>query len=262
MRSWIALPSLLALASPAAALEPGASAQEIVRCVDSNLPRESSVQTVAFRARDRMGAITEARATIYWRKFEDGLSRVLIRFFAPPDLRGASVLLLERGKDDRDIFMYLPALEKVKRITSHMVTGSMFGTDFSYEDFERFVDYAAKASVVRLDDAEIGGEKVFVLESRPAAEEASGYQRIVEYVDPKTCVRLKSELFEAGDRLRKVASSERSAIRREKELWYVPSLLLRDLRDETETELVIEKVEIGVEVPKKLFSQTELARGH
>ena len=262
MRRLIVLTVFLAVGPPAAALEPGASAAEIRRCVDSNLPLESSVQTVVFRAHDRMGAITEAKATLYWRKFEDGLSRVLIRFFSPADLRGASVLLLERGKDERDMFMYLPALEKVKRITSHMVSGSMFGTDFSYEDFERFIDYAGKAAVARLDDAVIDGEKVFVLESRPVGEEASGYKRIVEYIDSKTCVRLKTELFEAGDKLRKVMSSDRSAIRREKDLWYAPSLLLRDLRDETQTELAIEKLEIGVEVPKKLFSQAELMRGH
>jgi outer membrane lipoprotein-sorting protein len=262
MRRLIALTAFLVVGPPAAALEPGASAEEIRQCVDANLPLETSVQTVVFRAHDRMGAITEAKATIYWRKFEDGFSRVLIRFFAPPDLRGAGVLLLERSSDDRHIFMYLPALDKVKRITKHMVAGSMFGTDFSYEDFERFVDYSGKAGVARMDDAVVDGEKTFVLESRPVGEDASGYKRIVEYIDPKTCVRLKTELFEAGDKLRKVASSDRSTVRREKELWYAPSLLLRDLRDETHTELVIEKVEIGVEIPKKLFSQSDLTRGH
>jgi hypothetical protein len=172
------------------------------------------------------------------------------------------VLLLERGGKQRDVFMYLPALDKVKRISTHMMSGSIFGTDFNYEDFERFVDYAGKASAVRLADAPLDGETAFVLESRPAAEEASGYQRIIEYVDPKTCVRLKTELFEVGDRPRKVATSERSAIRREQELWYAPSLRLRDLRDETETELAIEKLELGAEIPTKLFTQSDLMRGH
>ncbi len=262
MRRLIPLSALLWAGLPAAALEPGASASEIRSCVEANMPQESSVQAVVFRTRDRMGAITEARASIYWRKFEDGLSRVLIRFAAPPDLRDASVLLLERSSSERDIFMYLPALEKVKRITTHMISGSMFGTDFSYEDFEHFVDYAGKATATRLDDAVIDGEPAFVLESRPGEKEASGYRRIVEYVDPKTCVRLKTDLYEAGDRLRKVASSSRAAIQREKYLWYAPTLLLRDLRDETETELSIEKVEVAVEIPKKMFSQAELTRGH
>ena len=262
MQRPIVLAALLAVGLPAAAVEPGATASEIRSCVEANLPKETSVQTVVFRAHDRMGTITEAQATIYWRKFEDGLSRVLIRFVSPADLRGASVLLLERSKDERDIFMYLPALEKVKRITSHMMTGSMFGTDFSYEDFEHFVDYAGEATPARLTDAMVDGKPAFVLESRPGEKEASGYRRIVETIDPETCVRLKTELYEAGDRLRKVASSDRSAILRVKDLWYAPTLLLRDLRDETQTELSIEKIEVGVEIPKKMFSQSELTRGH
>jgi hypothetical protein len=261
MRRLVTLGVLFSAGLPAAALEPGASVSQIRSCVEANLPQQSSVQTVVFRTRDRLRAITEARATIYWRRFEDGLSRVLIRFSAPPDLRDASVLLLERASSGRDMFMYLPALERVKRITTHMVTGSMFGTDFSYEDFERFVDYAGKDDAARLPDAEIDGEPAFVLESRPQGDDASGYRRIVDFVDPRTCVRLKIELYEAGDRLRKVATSNRSAILREKDLWYAPTLLLRDLRDGTETELGIEKVELGVEIPKKLFSQAELTRG-
>ena len=37
---------------------------------------------------------------------------------------------------------------------------------------------------------------------------------------------------------------------------------MRDLREETETQLTIEKVEVGVEIPSKLFSQANLAKGH
>ena len=60
---------------------------------------------------------------------------MLLRVHEPADLEGAGLLLLEKS-DRTDMFIYLPDLKKVKRVTSHMLSGSLFGSDFSYEDFE------------------------------------------------------------------------------------------------------------------------------
>jgi len=258
-----ACPALLALSLAVTAFaEEPKTAEQIQACIAANLPETSSVQSIALRSKDRVSAITESKATIHWKKAEDGRSRVLIQFSLPDDLRGASVLMLEREQSgSRDMFMYLPELRTVKRITSRMVTGSMFGTDFSYEDFEMIEDYAKKPASQRIADAQEGGQTAWVLESRPAPGQMSGYTRILEYIDPKTCVRLKTELFEANDRLRKVASSDRSTLAEVSGLHYAPKLTLRDLVEQTETELSIEKIEVGVKIPDSLFSQANLTKG-
>jgi Outer membrane lipoprotein-sorting protein len=248
-------------AAPSLAEEPK-TAEQIQSCIEGNLPEKSSLQSIALVSKDRLAAITESKAVLRWKKSEDGRSRVLIEFSQPEDLRGASVLLLERRKPgDRDMFMYLPELHTVKRITSRMVTGSMFGTDFSYEDFEMIEDYARKHETTRIADAQLDGATAWVLESRPAAGQMSGYTRILEYIDPATCVRLKTELFEANDRLRKVASSDRKTITEVSGLHYAPTLTLRDVVKQTETDLSIEKIEVGVDIPDRLFSQTQLTKG-
>ena len=256
---WISLCALW-LADLAAA-EPRTAA-EIEACVAANMPSTSSVQTIKLRAKDRIGAVTESKATIYWKKFEDGKSRVRLDFTEPSDLRGAAVLLLDRKEGARDIFMYVPELRSVKRVTTHMMGGSIFGTNFSFEDFETIEDYAAKARPERKDDVVLDGAPTWVLESHPSAGEFSSYTRVVEYIDPATCTRIKTELYEAGDRLRKVASSDRKTLTRTGGITYAPALTLRDLHEGTETELVIEKVEVGAEVPSKLFSQASLSQGH
>jgi hypothetical protein len=107
----------------------------------------------------------------------------------------------------------------------------------------------------------VDGETSWVLEGRPSTGEMGGYTRILEYVDPKTCVRLKTELFEANDRLRKVASSDRKTLTEVSGLHYAPQITLRDLVKQTETELRIEKIEVGVEIPERLFSQANLTKG-
>jgi hypothetical protein len=259
--AWLLLALLTQIPGSVGAAAPETAA-EIQACVDANMPEASSVQSIALRAKDRVGSVSESKATIYWKKFEDARSRVLIEFSLPDDLRGAGVLMLDRKQPgERDIFMYLPELRSVKRVTSRMMSGSMFGTDFSFEDFEMIVDYAGKKQVQRVADATVDGETAWVLESRPEADQMSGYTRILEYVDPKTCVRIQVDLFGANDRLRKVASVDRKALKQTKGLWYAPTLTLRDTLAETETDLVIERIEVGADIPNKFFSQANLTKG-
>ena len=52
------------------------------------------------------------------------------------------------------------------------------------------------------------------------------------------------------------------AIKTAKHILSVPrEILMKDLRDETETVMVIEEVEVGTTIPRKMFSQKELERG-
>ena len=71
------------------------------------------------------------------------------------------VLLLEKKDRMPDQFMYLPELRKVRRVTKRSVAGSMFGTDFSYEDFERFQARMDKLST-HINQAKDDVDKVHV----------------------------------------------------------------------------------------------------
>jgi hypothetical protein len=251
---------VLALAAGPASGE-ARTAAEIQSCVDANFPAETSVQTIVLRSKDRIGAETVSKATLYWRKFDDGFSKVMLRFFAPADMRNAGILLIEKPDGRNDTMMYLPELGKVRRVTSRMMTGSMFGTDFSYEEFERVQRFVEDADSQRLPDAEFQGIPVYVLAHRPDPGDESAYESVVESIDRERCVVLKTEFFEEGGRLRKVMSADVEQITREGKIWVPRYLLMRDLRDQTETEFVIEKVELDKPIPKKTFSQRELEAG-
>jgi outer membrane lipoprotein-sorting protein len=237
MRSSV-LPLVLTLVltggSAAAELQ---TAEEIDACYRDNFPKESSVQVVSMKAVDRIGATTESRSKMYWKKFDDGFARVMMRFEKPADLRGAGLLMVEK-KDRNDMFIYLPVLRRVKRITSRMTSGSMFGTDFSYED-----------------------RPAYVLEVRPTEKEESAYERIKAFIDKETCVTLRAEFYERGDKPRKVLTNDPSKLTRVGEIWVPHEFLMRDHRDETHTRMSVEEVEVGVEIPRKIFSQKELESG-
>lgn len=244
------------LPRPLAALEP---VEPVTACMARNAPEVTSVQTIEMRAKDRIGAERSIRGKVYWKRFDDGFSRVLAHFSEPMDIDGTRLLLI--GKAERnDMFLYMPAVRKVRRINSQSMKGNIFGTDFSYEDFERLQGMSGRAEARRLADAELNGRPVYVLATRPPPDSGSAYERVVSHVDRETCVPLKIELFERGERLRKVLTAEREKVKREGDIWVPHEIVMRDLRDDTETRLVVDEIEVGAEIPDRTFSVTKLER--
>lgn len=235
------------------------TAEEIDACYQANFPETTSIQTVSMNSKDRIGAITTSKSTLWWKKMEDGKSKVMMKFFKPAEMRNAGLLMLEK-ENGTEMFIYLPMLEKVKRVTSRMTSSSMFGTDFSYEEFEQLQGIAEDSPSERLADDTIDGRPAYVLETKPGPESDTAYERIKTWIDKETCVSLKSEFYERGDKLRKVMSARTETITQEGDLWMAREIVMRDLRDDTETVMVIEKVEIGVDIPRSRFSQSQLLR--
>jgi hypothetical protein len=252
----------LALASPAAA-KPAAemSAQEIQECVQANFPTDSMVQTVRMVSLDRLGVERVLEAEMFWQKdAKTALSNVLMIFDNPPELRGASVLVIEK-KPQNDMFMFLPELGKTRRITTQMVQGNMMGTDFSYEDFQRLQGLLTNLDAKRLADETVAERKVFVTESTPAAGVDSEYTRIRSWVDQETCVPLQVEFFaKDGAGPVKRMSANPKTVTQEKSGHMPREIAMRDLRTETATTIVIEKLKVGVPIERKRFSAAELER--
>lgn len=264
VRAWRApvrsvLWALICVALMAASDSATQGVAEVESCVNRNFPKKTSVQTVQFRSVDRTGNKRSIDAKLYWKRFPDGLSGTLIEIEAPPDVRGSAYLIREREHGE-DTFVYLPEQRRVRRISSKALSGSLFGTDFTYEDFRNLQKLAGKLDAKRLADAQVGQRAVFVLEAVLPPEGGSAYERVVFSVDQGTCVPLKIESYEPGDRLRKVLTADPEAVSRESNVWVARSLTLQDLRDQTRTRLVVEKVEIDVDLSDRLFSGVQLGR--
>lgn len=250
-----ALVFFFALPVPTAALD---TVEEIEACMKANRPTGSSIQTIEMETRDRVGATRTMRSQIYWQEDDQARAQIMMRFEAPPDMRGSSLLMQER-KGQNEMFMYLPELGRVRRVSSHMMSGSMFGTDFTYEQFEWLQGFAENQSSERLPDADLDGRPAYLIESVPGSE-TSEWETVRSYIDHASCVLVKAEFFEKGAKLRKVLVADPAKITLEGEIHLARELVMRDLRDETQTTVRIAEVELDAKIPRKMFTTSELER--
>jgi outer membrane lipoprotein-sorting protein len=101
-------------------------------------------------------------------------------FNEPADVKGTALLTISHKLADDDQWLYLPALARVKRISSANKTGSFMGSEFSYEDIGS--QEVEKYRYKYLRDEHCDGKPCLVIERYPVSPH-SGYTREVVWID-------------------------------------------------------------------------------
>ncbi len=192
---------------------------------------------------------------------EDGISALrLYRFTSPADLDGTSLLIRENSEKDDDIWLFLPAAGKTRRILSSGKKDAFLGTEFAYVDLmtqrvERFSHHFEGTDT-------IDGHHVFVLVSEPRDEkyaEEIGYSKQVSRIDPDTWAARRIDYFDLRGRLLKTQTigdfqdaGDGRVIAKYRRMVHHASgretlILLRDLK-------------INARIPSRAFSPQRLGR--
>ncbi|MGB5178818.1 MAG: outer membrane lipoprotein-sorting protein [Gammaproteobacteria bacterium] len=229
----------------------------VTACMEKNTPANGSVQLIELRARDRSGYEQILQADTYWKRSQDKRSRILMQFNEPADVRGARFLIIE-NEPQNDMYMYMPGLFKVRKITSKRISSSILGTDFSYEDYERLHGVFTDLKAEQFPDEVLDGRPVYVINSYP--EGSSGYEKIKTYIDIETCVSLRTELYERGHQLRKTLVVDPARISKQGNINVPLELLMKDLRDKTETRLLVQEIKTDVSLDDDLFDPQQLKK--
>jgi len=229
---------------------------EVVKsCLEKNTPESTSAQTIELRARDRNGYEQVLQSNVYWKRFSDNRSRILMHFDEPADVRGARFLIIE-NEPENDMYIYMPGLLITRKITSKRISSSILGTDFSYEDYERLHGILTDLKAEQYPDEVLDGRPVYVVNSYPG--DNSGYEKITTFIDKETCVALKTDLYERGHQLRKTMRVDPATIKKEGDIHVPHELLMRDVRDNTETQLNIRKISTNLPLDDALFDPEQL----
>jgi len=114
-------------------------------------------------------------------------------FDEPADVKGTAFLSFTHILEADDQWLYLPALKRVKRISSKNKSGPFMGSEFAFEDLaSREVE---KYNYLYLKDDVIEGEEAFVFEARPNYK-YSGYTRSVIWMSKRIYQPLKIEFYD------------------------------------------------------------------
>lgn len=132
----------------------------------------------------------------------DGLGDMSLTIFdSPRDVEGTAFLSHTKILEPDDQWLFLPALKRVKRISSANKSGPFVGSEFAYEDLlSQEVD---KYNYKYIEDQPCGdGLTCFVVERYPLYED-SGYTRTTVWIDKDHYRPMQIEYYDRKDSLLK-----------------------------------------------------------
>lgn len=178
--------------------------------------------TIAVRVKDSMANATFTLTN------RDGASRVrttsgvtklqgngqdnmrLVRFLNPADIRGTATLLIEHAGADDDMWIYLPALGKVRRLSASNKRDSFVGTDFSYGDVIGHKTADWRHTLLR--EESVDGAPAYVIESVPLNDTTmnnTGYTKRVSWVRKDNFVTARMDAWDtAGQLLKRITATD------------------------------------------------------
>ncbi len=190
---------------------------------------------------------------------EYGADEKKIMFFtAPADVKNTSFMDWSYGapgKED-DMWIYLPALKKVKRISSENKSDYFMGSDFTYDDLgERKPD---KDTHRIIGEEKINGSDCYVVESVPKDPDYI-YSRTVSWIVKGSWIGAKKEFYDEDGELLKTLTINKSD--KVNGYWVVLDMEMENVQKDHKTRLQLKNVKIGEGIKDSFFTERQMKKG-
>ena len=188
---------------------------------------------------------------------DEGLGdKSVVVFDEPRDIQGTALLSHTKILDPDDQWLYLPALKRVKRISSKNKSGPFVGSEFAYEDL--LAQEVEKYDYKFLREEKCGDLDCFVVESYPLYKN-SGYTKLIVWWDKDEYRVQKIDFYDRKDSLLKTLNYTGYQQYNSK-FWRADKLSMVNHQTGKSTDIIIDDWEFGVGQSENEFTPARLKR--
>jgi len=177
-------------------------------------------------------------------------------FNKPRDVKGTAFLSFSHSVGADDQWLYLPALKRVKRISSKNKSGPFMGSEFAFEDLGSFE--INKYSYKFLSEEKLNGIDTYMVEQKPI-DENSGYTRRIVWVDKDAYRIQKIDFYDRKDALLKTLSYESYKMYLNK-YWRANSQVMVNHQSGKSTKLTWQNYQFNTGLTESDFNRNSLKR--
>ncbi|MGD9706042.1 MAG: outer membrane lipoprotein-sorting protein [Candidatus Delongbacteria bacterium] len=200
---------------------------------------------------------TRVRKLMQYTKDDGKTEKKIMFFLSPADVKGTSFMnwSYTDGRDD-DQWIYLPALKRVKRISSDSKGDYFMGSDFTYDDLgDRHPD-DDEHKLLRTE--KIGEYECFVVESVPKDEDYM-YSKTITWVMKDNYLGLKREFYDDRDKLLKVLNIKK--FENISGFWTILETEMHNVQKDHRTQMLFDEVKINNGIPESKFTERTMTVG-
>lgn len=245
--SWWAQPTLL---NAADATEIMKKSQAVFLYPGKDFKARVMMKLISKAGQERLREMTMLRKNY---GEAGGEQRYFIYFFQPADVKDMTFMVYKYPAKDDDRWLFVPAINMVRRIAAQDKTSSFVGSDFTYEDISGRDIEDDNHAIVKED--KIGEKDCYVIKSVPKGSDTD-YSYKLSWIDKTSFLPLKEEYYDRKGELYRVFTADEI-----KDVHGFPTITkrqMKNLQTGHRTEVVFIKTDYDIGIEDSLFSERYL----
>lgn len=187
---------------------------------------------------------------------EGGNQKYFIYFYQPQDVRDMTFMVYKYPDKDSDRWLFMPALNMVRRIAANDKRSSFVGSDFTYEDVSGRNIEEDEHAIAK--EEKLGNKEAYVIKSAPKDEKGADFSYKLSWIDKGNFLPLKEEYYDKRGELYKTFSADEI-----KDIQGFPVITRRTMKDVKtghRTEVEYKKTEFNVGLDDDVFTERYLKK--
>jgi hypothetical protein len=259
-KRFLAVAAALALNIPVSAQEDGKQIMQKSQDAMTLAGSESVAKLVISdgKGNQRVRKFTSASKT----DASQSVTKMIMKFLEPADVKGTAILTFDYDKKNDDMWLYMPALRKTRRIVSSEKSKNFMGSEFTNADITKpaIEEYTYKV----LGSEALDGIDCWKLEILPATKAIAddyGYSKKIGWVAKTDFVTRKTEFYDPEGKLLKVMITAKVQLLDEKAKKYQPvDIRMENKQNGRSSMFVMEKVVFNPNIKDEYFTTDYLEK--
>ncbi|MFH0758722.1 MAG: MMPL family transporter [Bacteroidota bacterium] len=176
----------------------------------------------------------------------DGTEKRIIKFLSPAEVKGTGILIYDYPEKDDDMWIYLPAMRKTRRIVSQEKSKSFMGSEFSNSNMTApgLEDFTYRI----IGEESLEGKSCYMIESIPVStdlEDQYGYSKSVSWVDKNSYLVHQTHYYDFdGELFKTISNREFKLLDDEKGAYMVTHMLALNHSNKRSSEMVMKQIAV------------------
>lgn len=230
--------------------------QQIMENVYDNPKGDDTQGELTMTLVNKQGGQRVRNLVQYTKDYGD-MEKKIMFFMAPADVRGTSFMnwSYTDGRDD-DQWIYLPALKRIKRISSEGKGDYFMGSDFTYDDLgDRHPD---EDKHTLLHEETVNGHACWVVESTPKDTDYM-YSKTITWVMKDSYLGIKREFYDVRGRLLKILNIKK--FEKIDGFWTILETEMVNVQKDHSTRMQMDNIKINQGIPDRKFTERSMMLG-
>jgi len=207
---------------------------------------------------EKNGTLRSRTIAMTTKTYQDGQEKRVIKFLEPADVKGTAMLIIDNKNIADEMWIYLPALKKTRRIVSSEKGKSFMSSEFSNADMSS--PTLSDFNNMHLEGS--GKNDQWIIESMPTDEEKAdeyGYIRKISFISADKFQVQRMEFYNFDNELFKIIEIKTIYPLKDGK-FIVKNMSANNLLTSRKSEIDMTNISVGGQIDDSVFSVQNLER--